>query len=89
MTTLLSIPDVCARLGRVSKNHVYRLIASGELEATDISNPDSTQSKTRVPDASLERFIERRTRRAGQKKAAAAVVPAAASVPNPQQRNQQ
>ena len=59
---LLTIPQTGARLG-ASDNHVYRLIAAGELRAVDIAQPGSP-SKTRVRTDDLAAYIEQKTRRA-------------------------
>lgn len=60
---LLTIPQVRNAL-QCSETHVYRLLADGELEATDISVPGSSQSKTRVPRTSLAAYVKRQTRSA-------------------------
>lgn len=49
-----------AELLTVSRTHVERLIASGELEALDISAPDSRRPTYRVTDRSLRAFMSRR-----------------------------
>lgn len=61
---LLTIPETAERLGDVSDNHVYRLIASGALNAVDISQPGARKSKTRVREDDLQAFIAARTRSA-------------------------
>ena len=59
---LLTIPETAGRL-RCSKNHVYRLIASGALPAADIAQPGARAPKTRIRDGDLARYIDRQTRR--------------------------
>lgn len=56
---LLTIPQVCEQTGIKSKTTVYELISAGQLDTVDIAVHG--RSRTRVPRASLERFIERRT----------------------------
>ena len=61
---LLTIPQVMAQLQVKSKDTVYALISSGELESTDISATEGKSGRrprTRVPRSSLERFIASRT----------------------------
>jgi excisionase family DNA binding protein len=58
---LHTIPETAELLGDVSKMHVYRLIAAGELRAVDIAER-GTRSKTRVRSDDLAAYIERRTR---------------------------
>lgn len=60
---LLTIPATATRLG-ASEMHIYRLIASGDLRAVDISMPGSRKSKTRVRSDDLDDYIESRTRTA-------------------------
>lgn len=47
-----------------STKHVHRLIAAGELEAMDISQPGSKRPTYRINPASVERFIASRTKKA-------------------------
>ena len=61
--SLLTIAATATRLG-CSDMHVYRLIASGELEAVDIAQAGARRSKTRVRSDHVVAFIERKTRRA-------------------------
>jgi len=61
---LLTIQQTGQRLG-ASDNHVYRLIASGELRAVDIAQPGSLRSKTRVRSDDLAAYIDQKTRQAG------------------------
>jgi len=49
------------RLGGASENHVYRLIARGQLRAVDIGLPGSRRSKTRIREDDLAAYIEART----------------------------
>jgi excisionase family DNA binding protein len=63
-TDLLTISAAAARLG-CSDNHIYRLIAVGELEAVDIALPGARRSKTRVKSDGIDTYIGGRTRRAG------------------------
>jgi len=58
---LLDIKAASAVLG-CSKNHTYRLIASGELPAVDIALPGSVRPKTRVRSDHIQALIKRRTR---------------------------
>jgi excisionase family DNA binding protein len=60
---LLTIAAAAARLG-CSDMHIYRLIAAGELDAVDISQPGAKRAKTRVSELNLSSYIEARTRRA-------------------------
>ena len=61
---LLTPAAAGARLG-CSDDHVYKLIAVGELEAVDIAQPGAKRSKTRVRSDSIDAYIESRTRRPG------------------------
>jgi excisionase family DNA binding protein len=65
-TGLLTIAAAAARLG-CSDMHIYRLIAAGELDAVDISQPGARKSKTRVREDNLAAYIAGRTRRAGNR----------------------
>ena len=60
---LLTIPQAAEQLG-ASDNHVYRLIANGDLRAVDIAQRGSLRSKTRVRADDLAAYIERQTRTA-------------------------
>jgi excisionase family DNA binding protein len=62
-SALLTIAAAAARLG-CSDMHIYRLIAAGELDAVDISQPGARKAKTRVSEANLASYIKARTRRA-------------------------
>jgi excisionase family DNA binding protein len=62
---LLPIPAAADRLG-CSENHIYRLIAAGELDAVDIAQPGARKAKTRINEANLDAYVEARTRRAGE-----------------------
>jgi excisionase family DNA binding protein len=59
---LLTIAAAAVRLG-CSDDHIYRLIAAGELEAVDISQPGAKRAKTRVREADLSSYVRSRTRR--------------------------
>ncbi|MGH3300369.1 MAG: helix-turn-helix domain-containing protein [Streptosporangiaceae bacterium] len=61
--SLLPLPIAAERLG-CSLNHVYRLVASGELPAVDIAQRGSRKSKTRVRSDDVDEYIDTRTRRA-------------------------
>jgi excisionase family DNA binding protein len=56
---LLTIPQTAAVL-RCSDNHVYNLIADGDLSAVDIARRGSRKPKTRVPQEVALAFLERR-----------------------------
>lgn len=60
---LLKIAEVANAL-RCGETHVYRLIAAGELDTTDVATPGSSKSKSRVPRESLHAYVRRQTRRA-------------------------
>ncbi|MGV9536599.1 helix-turn-helix domain-containing protein [Streptosporangium sandarakinum] len=62
---LLTIPQVKEAL-QCGETHVYRLIAAGALDATDIAAPGSRKSKTRVPRTSLQDYVRRQTRQTRQ-----------------------
>lgn len=47
----------------VSRDTVYRLIATGDLESCDVAPTGSRQSKTRVSDDAIRAFIAARTRK--------------------------
>lgn len=66
---VLTIPEAAARL-RCSRGHVYNLIAAGDLDVVDIAPTGSTQSKTRVIEASVSAFLESRIRNARQLRSA-------------------
>jgi excisionase family DNA binding protein len=57
----LTIPDVAAILG-VDRSTVYRYIADG-LFGTLVNIGRKGQSKTRIPQSQLDKFIAERTRR--------------------------
>lgn len=63
VTRLLTIPEAAGRL-RCSDDHVYRLIAGGQLPATDIRGPGARRPKTRVAEAALADYISTNTRTA-------------------------
>jgi excisionase family DNA binding protein len=58
---LLTIPATAERLG-CSDNHVYRLIAAGELRPVDIAPAGARRSKTRVRSDDVDGYIDRKTR---------------------------
>lgn len=58
---LLTIPATADKL-QVAPNTVYRLIASGDLRAVDMTVPGAKRPKTRVRRDDLEAFINARTR---------------------------
>lgn len=60
---LLKIGEVADAL-RCGETHVYRLIAAGELDTTDVATPGSSKSKSRVPRESLHAYVRRQTRSA-------------------------
>lgn len=66
---LLTIPETRALLG-CSENHVYNLIADGELSTVDIARPGSRKPKTRVPENVARDFLDRRTTNAKRLRAA-------------------
>lgn len=59
---VLTIPEA-ARFLRCSEMHVYRLIAAGDLEITDISVSGSPSTKSRVRADSIADFLNRRTQK--------------------------
>lgn len=66
MTRLLTIPEVAAAL-RCGRTSVYELISAGELPATDVAVKG--RPKTRVTEAAVNAFIEKRTRQAPKRRA--------------------
>lgn len=58
---LLTIPETAKALGNVSEGYVYRLIADGDLPATDIARKGTRKPKTRVPLAGLMEYVASRT----------------------------
>ena len=60
---LYSIPRAATYLD-CSENHVYRLIADGELDVVDIAPRRSRRSKSRVPQSQLDALIKSRKRTA-------------------------
>lgn len=58
---LLTIPEAAAHL-RIHRSTVYDLISDGALEAIDLARPGCTQTKLRVPYASLKTYIDKRPR---------------------------
>ena len=61
--SLHTVPGAAEQLG-CSDNHIYRLIAAGELRAVDIAQPGARKSKTRVRSSDLADYINRQTRTA-------------------------
>lgn len=59
----LTIPKAAAALG-VSPMSVYRLIACGDLPATEVACSTSTRTKTRVTRSAVNTFLAARTRTA-------------------------
>lgn len=57
---LHTIPGTAAHLG-CSENHVYRLIAAGELGTVDIAPVGSERTKMRIRDDELAGYINQRT----------------------------
>lgn len=57
---LLPVAEVAARW-RCSKNHIYDLIASGDLEAVHLG---TGRAKTRIAASAAAAFIAKQTRRA-------------------------
>lgn len=62
-TALLTIPEAASEL-RVSPKTIYRLIADGALEVTDVARPGSFRPRTRVPREAITAYIKAHTRRA-------------------------
>ncbi|MCP2339234.1 helix-turn-helix transcriptional regulator [Actinomadura rupiterrae] len=62
------ISETATILG-VSRATVYRLIAAGDLAATDAAPTGARAPKTRVSDDAIEKFIAARTRSARKKSA--------------------
>lgn len=60
---LLTVLETAVAL-RVSDDTVYRLIAAGDLESTDVAPTGSRRPKTRVLAKSVNEFIASRTRNA-------------------------
>ena len=58
---LLTIPQAADKL-EIAPNTVYKLIASGDLRAVDMTVPGAKRPKTRIRRDDLEAFIEARTR---------------------------
>jgi len=60
---LLTVKQAAEALG-VSDDTVYRYIADGDLDTTDVARRGSVRAKTRIPRKSIEKFIAARTRNA-------------------------
>lgn len=58
---LFTPKEAGVHLGGASENHVYRLIALGQIRSVDISLPGSRKSKTRVREDDLAAYIEKQT----------------------------
>ena len=52
----LHTPSEVAQILRVSRATVYRLIADGALEPTDVRRPGAKRSKLRLSDSSVARY---------------------------------
>lgn len=59
-TQLLTVPAAAERLS-VSRTHIYRLIAAGELRSVEVK-ASGKRPKTRVLEEDLESFIAQHTR---------------------------
>lgn len=60
---LLAVHEAAGMLG-CSENHVYRLIANGELETVDIRADGAVRSKTRITPDAIHEYIARKQRTA-------------------------
>ncbi len=58
---LFTPKEAGVQLGGASENHIYRLVALGELRSVDISLPGSRRSKTRIREDDLAAYVEKRT----------------------------
>jgi len=67
-TRLYTIPETAALLG-VCRDTVYKLIAEGDLDATEAAPRSSKSPKTRVSDEAIAAFIAARTRTAKELRA--------------------
>lgn len=52
-----------AKLWRVSRDHVYDLIAAGKLRVVNVAEG---RAKTRIPESALAEYVQRNSRRAGR-----------------------
>jgi hypothetical protein len=68
--TLHTAVDTGVLLGGCSDQHVYRLIAAGELRSVDISTPGSRRPKIRVRSDDIADYIDRQTSKGGRKSVA-------------------
>ncbi len=50
-----------AKLFKIGKRKVQRWIDDGDLEAVDISNPESARRQYRIPEAAVTAFQQRRS----------------------------
>jgi hypothetical protein len=66
---LLTIPQT-AELLQCGDNHVYNLIADGDLSTVDIARRGSRKPKTRVPEDVAAAFLAGRTSKPKQLRAA-------------------
>lgn len=57
---LLPVTEV-AELWRCSRDHIYSLIARGELRSVDVGHG---RAKTRIPESALADYIRRHSRKA-------------------------
>lgn len=60
---LLPIHVAAGMIG-CSENHIYRLIADGELDTVDIATPGARKSKTRITPEAIDAYIARKLRTA-------------------------
>lgn len=60
LARLLTIPETAQLLG-CGDNHVYNLIADGDLSTVDIARRGSRKPKTRVPEDVAAAFLAGRT----------------------------
>lgn len=63
---LLPVSEV-AQLWRCTRDHVYSLIAAGELRVVNIAKG---RAKTRIPESALAEYVRRNERRATRGRAA-------------------
>lgn len=58
------MPEVAEQIG-CCRDHVYTLIAAGQLSVVDIARPGAKRTKHRVPESSLLAYISGSAVRAG------------------------
>lgn len=63
--TLYPVSEV-AKLWRCSVDHVYDLIAAGQLRVVNLARG---RAKTRIPESALAEYVKRNSRRAGRRAA--------------------